>query len=80
MTISIDETIRWCSALVGSSDDIPPLETCLQAIPSLDSLSDISAGSRVLVRGDTDVVVGSDGAIDNDVRLQSLVETLSYGI
>ena len=79
MTISIDETIRWCSALVGSSDDIPPLETCLEAIPSLDSLSDVPAGSRVLVRGDTDVVVGSDGTIDNDVRLQSLVETLSYG-
>ena len=79
MTISIDDTIRWCSALIGSSDDIPPLETCLQAIPSLDSLGDLPAGSRVLVRGDTDVVVGDDGTIDNDVRLRSLVETLSYG-
>ena len=79
MTVSTDDTIRWCSALAADSDETPSLEECLDVIPNLDSLDLLPRGSRVLVRGDTDVVVQDDGSIPNDVRIRSLVETLSYG-
>lgn len=79
MVVSVEETTRWCQALIGSSDAIPPLEDCLAVIPDLDSLDGLPAGTRVLVRGDTDVVVARDGTIANDVRLRSLVDTLTYG-
>ena len=79
MVVSVEETARWCQALIGPSDAIPSLEDCLAAIPDLDSLDSLPAGTRVLVRGDTDVVVAGDGTISNDVRLRSLVETLTYG-
>ncbi len=79
MTISIDDTIRWCSSLTNDSIPIPPLEDCLEQIPNLDSLDSLPAGSRVLVRADTDVVVHNDGTITDDVRLRSMVDTLCYG-
>ncbi|MFP6768947.1 MAG: phosphoglycerate kinase [Planctomycetaceae bacterium] len=79
MVVSVEETTRWCQALVGPSDEIPSLEECLAAIPDLESLDKLPAGTRVMVRGDTDVVVAGDGTISNDVRLRSLVETLTYG-
>lgn len=79
MAISTDDTVRWCSMLAGGSDDIPALEDCLEAIPNLDSLDALPTGTRVLVRGDTDVVVQDDGSIRDDVRIRSLVDTLSFG-
>lgn len=56
------------------------METCLAAIPSLDTLADLPAGTRVLIRGDTDVVFDEQGNIEEDVRLQSLVQTLKFGL
>ena len=79
MAISTDKTVRWCCELAGASDHIPTLEDCLEAIPNLDSLDALPAGTRVLVRGDTDVVVQDDGSIPDDVRIRSLVDTLSFG-
>jgi len=69
----------WCTKLIHKSPDFPPLEDCLDAIAQLNNLTDLPAGTRVLVRGDTDVVVAEDGAIADDVRLRSLLETLNYG-
>ena len=79
MTVSQQDTIRWCCALADDSDETPSLEDCLEAIPNLDSLDSLPRGTRVLVRGDTDVVVQDDGSIPNDVRIRSLVKTLSFG-
>ena len=56
------------------------METCLAAIPSLDTLANLPAGTRVLIRGDTDVVFDEQGNIEEDVRLQSLVQTLKFGL
>jgi phosphoglycerate kinase len=73
------QTIAWCEKLIEDSPNFPSLEVCLDAIPDLDSLADLPAGTRVLLRGDTDVVVDANGAIEDDVRLQSLIETLVFG-
>ncbi|MED5399446.1 MAG: phosphoglycerate kinase, partial [Planctomycetota bacterium] len=79
MTVSTESTVRWCSTLAGTSDNIPSLEDCLESIPNLDALDTLPPGTRVLVRGDTDVVVQDDGSIQDDVRIRSLVDTLTHG-
>ena len=80
MSISQDEVINWCGKLVEKIPDFPPLDQCLEAIPILESLADLPAGTRVLLRGDTDVVVKEDGTIEDDIRLRSLLETLECGL
>src|SRR5262249_39790201 len=62
------------------SPDFPPLEACVDAISNLDGLKDLPRGTRVLVRGDTDVVFDEQGQIDDDSRLRSLLETLKFGV
>jgi phosphoglycerate kinase len=79
MAVSEAQTIAWCAKLIEESPDFPSLEVCLDAIPDLDSLADLPAGTRILVRADTDVVVDDKGEIEDDVRLQSLIETLTFG-
>ena len=79
MSVSQDQVVSWCNQLVEKSPDFPSLEDCLQVIPTLDALADLPAGTRVLVRGDTDVVVHDDGTISDDVRIRSLLETLKFG-
>ncbi|MGE5193561.1 MAG: phosphoglycerate kinase [Deltaproteobacteria bacterium] len=71
---------EWCSKLIEKSPEFPALEECLKKIPALDALSDLPAGTRVLVRGDTDVVFDEKGEPDDDARLRALVETLKFGI
>ncbi|MCH7988925.1 MAG: phosphoglycerate kinase [Planctomycetes bacterium] len=80
MTVSQDDVINWCSQLVEKTPDFPSMDRCLEAIPDLESLVDLPAGTRVLLRGDTDVVVKEDGSIEDDIRLRSLLETLDYGL
>jgi len=77
--VSQERVIEWCARQIEDAPDFPGLEECLDAIPQLDSLADLPAGTRVLVRGDTDVVVDENGKIEDDVRLQSLIETLKFG-
>src|ERR1700674_416792 len=77
--LSREQVVGWCAQLVDKTTGFPPLETCLAAIPALDSLSDLPAGTRVLVRCDTNVVVHPDGRLENDARLRSLLETLTFG-
>jgi phosphoglycerate kinase len=69
----------WCARLIEKSPDFPPLEECLKKIPSVDALAGLPAGTRVLVRGDTDVVFDDRGQPDDDARLRALVETLKFG-
>jgi len=74
-----EQVVEWCSKLIEKSPDFPSLETCLEAIPGLNSLADLPVGTRVLVRGDTDVVVRDDGSVEDDIRLRSLAPTLRFG-
>lgn len=80
MGVSREQVIEWCTKLIQPADDFPSFEQCLDKLPGLDSLASLEAGTRVLVRGDTDVVVEENGTIEDDVRLRSLVETLQFGI
>lgn len=80
MSLTQEQVIRWCEQQITEAPDFPLLETCLDAIEPLSQLADLPAGTRVLVRGDTDVVINDQGEIEEDVRLQSLVETLKFGI
>ena len=79
MTISTAAVIDWCTQLLESTPDFPPMETCLQTIPGLAALADLPAGTRVLVRGDVDVVVDENGRVTDDIRLRSLLPTLKIG-
>ncbi len=79
MSISAEAMQRWCAQLIEKSPNFPALEECLKSIPALDGLSDLPSGTRVLVRGDTDVVFDEQGRPDDDARLVALVETLKVG-
>lgn len=79
MTVSREKVVAWCTKLVEKSPHFPPLEACLDVIPGLSALDGLPRGTRVLVRGDMDVVVGDDDRIDDDVRLRSLIPTLRHG-
>ncbi|MCC7420141.1 MAG: phosphoglycerate kinase [Planctomycetaceae bacterium] len=78
MTVSPEKTAAWCTQLVQETGGFAPLEKCLEAIPSLDSLAKLPAGTRILVRGDTDVKVDSSGKVKEDERLKSLIGTLKF--
>lgn len=80
MPVTQQQVLEWCTRLVEESPDFPPLEKCLDVIPGLDSLGDLPAGTRVLVRGDVDVVVDDAGRVEDDVRLRSLLPTLTFAV
>ncbi len=80
MSVSVERALSWCQKLIDKSPGFPSLEECLPKIPQLDSLADLPAGTRVLVRCDTDVAFLPDGSLEEDVRLRSLVETLRFGV
>jgi phosphoglycerate kinase len=79
VTVTADRVEEWCGKLIENSPNFPALEECLKKIPPLEALSDLPAGTRVLVRGDTDVVFDDQGEPDDDARLRALVETLKFG-
>ena len=80
MFVTAEGMQEWCTKLIEESPNFPELEECLKNVPSLDSLADLPAGTRVLVRGDTDVVFDEKGAPDDDARLRALIETLKFGV
>ncbi len=80
MPVSVEKMQEWCAKLIEKSPDFPALEECLKKIPQLESLADLPAGTRVLVRGDTDVVFDDKGEPDDDSRLRALVDTLKLGV
>jgi phosphoglycerate kinase len=73
------EIFDWCENLAKGTDS-SSLEDALNAIPKLDSLADLPAGTRVLVRCDTNVVLDRDGSIVNESRLKSILPTLRFGL
>src|SRR5260370_18226253 len=70
---------EWCARLIEKSPNFPALEECLKKISPIETLGDLPAGTRVLVRSDTDVVFDDKGEPDDDSRLKALVETLKFG-
>lgn len=80
MSVTAEQTREWCAKLIEKSPNFPALEECLKRIPEIDSLSDLPAGTGVLVRGDTDVVFDDRGEPDDDSRLKALIETLKFGV
>ena len=80
VSVTAAATHEWCAQLIEKSPDFPSLEKCLEKISAIESLFDLPAGTRVLVRGDTDVVFDDRGEPDDDSRLRALVETLRFGV
>jgi phosphoglycerate kinase len=76
--VSPQDVTAWCAQLIEPAPDFPEFEQCLAAIPGLDGLADLPAGTRVLVRADVDVAV-KNGVVTEDVRLRSLLETIRFG-
>ncbi len=80
MTVSTDQMLQWCQALVAGRQAAPELELVdyLAAAPCLDSLADVPSGTPVAVRGDVDAKPGASIG-QGDIRLRSMVETLKFG-
>ncbi len=80
MKVTVEMMTTWCRRLLGADADLPQLtlEEYSAAIPRLDSLADLPAGTPVLIRGDVDAKPGAKVG-EGDVRLRSMAETLKYG-
>jgi phosphoglycerate kinase len=79
MAVTAERAFRLCQLLKGvATRENLSLADYLQSIPKLDSLSDLPAGTVVLIRGDVDAKVGAEVG-QGDIRLRSMVETLKFG-
>ncbi|HMP06214.1 MAG TPA: hypothetical protein PJ982_07695, partial [Lacipirellulaceae bacterium] len=81
MAIAADQMEQFIKTLLAGRAAAPELELgdYLAAIPRLDSLADLPAGTPVLVRGDVDAKPGKTVG-EGDIRLRSMAETLEFGI
>ena len=81
MPVTNEQVEKLITTLLAGRTAAPELELgdFLSAIPRLDALSGVPSGTPVLVRGDVDAKPGSKIG-EGDVRLQSMAETLKYGI
>ncbi len=81
MAVSPQDMQGWCGTLLAGRAANPGLSLSdyLDAIPGLGALEDLASGSVVLVRGDVDAKPGAKIG-EGDIRLQSMVDTLKYGI
>jgi phosphoglycerate kinase len=80
MSVTVDSMKTWLRQILGLDPNRPKLEmpAYLAAIPKLDSLADLPAGTRVLVRGDLDAKPGKTVG-EGDIRLRSMADTLNFG-
>ena len=79
MPTTPERVLKLCRILKDvDPDEKLTLVEYLQAVPKLDSLADLSAGTPVLVRGDVDAKVGAEVG-QGDIRLRSMKETLDFG-
>lgn len=80
MPATTDQVQKLIAALLDGRAAEPKLELndYLAAIPRLDSLADLPAGTPVLIRGDVDCKPGPQIG-DGDIRLRSMVDTLEFG-
>ncbi len=79
MAVTSERVLALCKILKGVAPrEELELADYLAAIPRLDSLADLPAGTPVLVRGDLDAKPGPKLG-DGDIRLRSMRETLAFG-
>ena len=80
MTTDDHEMQAWCEMLLAGRKAAPTWELSdyLNTIPGLNSLADIPAGTKVLVRGDIDAKPGPQVG-EGDIRLRSMVQTVAFG-
>ena len=79
MTVTADRVLKLARVLKGfDPHEQLALADYLQAIPRLDSLSDVASGTSVLVRGDVDAKPGAQIG-EGDIRLRSMRESLEFG-
>jgi phosphoglycerate kinase len=78
--VSTSRMEKWLSVILKADPTVPKLSLgeYLADIPKLDSLSDLPAGTRVLVRGDVDAKPGPKIG-EGDIRLRSMKDTLEFG-
>src|SRR5688500_12112923 len=81
MATTKEKTAEFIHTLLQGRAAAPNLELAdyLKSIPRLDSLTDVPAGTPVLVRGDVDAKPGPKVG-DGDIRLRSMADTLQYGV
>jgi phosphoglycerate kinase len=80
MGVTSDEMLAWCQSVLDVDGARPKrsLADYLTIIPPLESLSNVPAGTPVLVRGDVDAKPGAKIG-EGDIRLRSMVDTLEFG-
>src|SRR5215475_9285723 len=79
MTVSADRVLKLSRVLKGfDPHGSLSLADYLKAIPRLSSLSGVSLGTPVLVRGDVDCKPGPEVG-QEDIRLRSMKATLEFG-
>jgi phosphoglycerate kinase len=81
MPVTNEEMLDWCRTLLNANTKAPKrtLDEYLRAIPRLTDLANVPSGVPVLVRGDVDAKPGEKVG-DGDERLQSMVDTLRFGV
>ncbi len=81
MAVTSEQMTQWLNTLLAGRSAAPELELVdyLTAVPRLDSLAEVPSGTPVAVRGDVDAKPGAKIG-DGDIRLQSMAETLKFGI
>lgn len=67
--------IKW----PADSHPLPSMQEMLSAVPTLDAMADVPAGTPVLLRGDLDVPL-AEGEVTDDVRLRSMLPTIEFGL
>ena len=81
MAVSTEQMTKWLSTLLAGRSAAPELELVdyLKSVPRLAALANLPSGTPVAVRGDVDAKPGAKIG-EGDIRLQSMVKTLKYGI
>jgi phosphoglycerate kinase len=81
MSVTTEQMTQWLTTVLSgrAAAHNLELENYLVDVPRLDSLADVPSGTPVAVRGDVDAKPGATIG-DGDIRLQSMVDTLKYGI
>ena len=79
MNVTTEAMAAWCGKILGTDPSCPKLtlEGYLRAIPRMECLGNLPAGTAVLIRGDVDAKPGANVG-EGDIRLRSMKDTLDF--